>query len=363
MSNGRVLDYAELGSDPGFWVLRSFDRWFSRLRRALLSSCVAKKKVSKEEGDPVQRRALPGSLRYSVWAGVPQEYFFPMLRIAQGAAELGALPLKQSSPFIRPNLRCSAPLKGPERRHGSTDAAHNAGLPSDHWLGKYWFGGARAELESRAELGSDPGFSDPCFDFVRVQPPGFALAARATFFLRRQEESSQRRRRPWVGAPSGFLALLGSPGGLPELACGSDKASRLPPARLRCSAPRKGPERRHGTTDAAHDVGLPIDHWLGKCWFGGARGRCRATQTLAEKGRGLFEGQSPEFRSPRRRRVAQGTGAAGTALGSPFLCVLSFGEAKESAARLKRENQRSNERNSQTLCSNSGEKGMGATSP
>ena len=209
-----------------------------------------------------------------------------------------------------------------------------------------------------AELGSDP-----CAGFLRVQPPGFALAARATFFLRRQEESSQRRRRPWVGAPSGFLALLGSPGGLPELACGSDKASRLPPARLRCSAPRKGPERRHGTTDATHNARLPSDHWLGKCWFGGARGRCRATQTLAEKGRGLFEGQSPEFRSPRRRRVAQGTGAAGTALGSPFLCVLSFGEAKESAARLKRENQRSNERNSQTLCSNSGEKGMGATSP
>jgi len=39
-------------------------------------------------------------------------------------------------------------------------------------------------------------------------------------------------------------------------------------------------------------------------------------------------------------RVAQGTGVAGTAPGSPFLCLLSFGEAKESKARLKRENQR-----------------------
>ena len=41
---------AKLGSDPGFGsgfvVWRSSDRWFSRLRRALLSSCFAKKKAT-----------------------------------------------------------------------------------------------------------------------------------------------------------------------------------------------------------------------------------------------------------------------------------------------------------------------------
>ena len=111
------------GSDHGLWVWRSCDGWFSRLRRALLSSCVAKKKVSKEEGDPGRRRALPGSLRYSVWAGAPREYFFPMLRIAQGAAELAATRLKQSSPFFRPNLRCSASHKGPGKRHGTTSGS------------------------------------------------------------------------------------------------------------------------------------------------------------------------------------------------------------------------------------------------
>ncbi len=40
----------------------------------------------------------------------------------------------------------------------------------------------------------------------------------------------------------------------------------------------------------------------------GPIGRCRATEKLADKGRGLFEARRAEFRSPRRFRVAQGTG-------------------------------------------------------
>ena len=55
-----------------------------------------KKKVAKEKGTPGSA-PLRGSLRYSALAG---------------AAELGATPLKQSSPFFRQPLRCSAPLKG-----------------------------------------------------------------------------------------------------------------------------------------------------------------------------------------------------------------------------------------------------------
>ncbi len=66
-----------------------------------------------------QRRRRPGvgaryagSLCYSDFAGVPQEYFFTMLCIAQGAAELGPLGLRQSSPYFRELLRCSAPPTG-----------------------------------------------------------------------------------------------------------------------------------------------------------------------------------------------------------------------------------------------------------
>ena len=91
----------------GFGVWCSCDGWFSRLRRALLS--FASPKESKQrKGDPGRRPATRGSLRYSVWAG---------------AAELAATRLKQSSPFFRPNLRCSASHKGPGKRHGTTSGS------------------------------------------------------------------------------------------------------------------------------------------------------------------------------------------------------------------------------------------------
>jgi len=78
--------------------------------------------------------------------------------------------------------------------------------------------------------------------FSRYQAWVSALLAGVLSFAS-PKESSQRKGDPKVGAPSGFLALLGEPGGLPELACGSDKASRRPPVRLRCSAPLKGTQR------------------------------------------------------------------------------------------------------------------------
>ena len=140
------------------------------------------------------------------------------------------------------------------------------------------------------------------------------------------KESSQRKGDPVVGAPSGFLALLGRPGGSHELACGSNNANRLPPAHLRCSAPLKGTgkaSRNQATSEKLKTV-------LEPGWFTGPLGRCRATQGFAEKGRGLSEGQRPEFRSPRQSRVAQGTGVAGTDPGSPSFCLLFLGEARKS---------------------------------
>ena len=190
---------SKLGSCYGFLECRSCDRWVSRLGRELLSSCVAKKKVAKEEGDPGRRPATPGALRYSVGAG---------------AAELGPAGLKQSSPFIRPNLRCSASHKGPERRHGPTSSVLFQTLFRVSSLGVRWF-------------------------------------------------STSRRQR-------------------------------------------------------------------------------RATEGFAERARGLSEGRSPEFRSAREDRVAQGTGEAGADVGSPSFCLLFLGEARKSEARLKREKQHSN---------------------
>ena len=152
------------------------------------------------------------------------------------------------------------------------------------------------------------------------------------------KESSQRKGDPRVGAlrvPSATRQA----GRLAKLACGSDNASRRPPAFLRCSAP---------------STGTPKTSWLDLCgqkWhcygqpekkpkneipslttdalpgpLGGAEQRRRAGGLR----RGLSEGRSPEFRSRPALRVAQGTGVAGTDPGSPFLCLLSFGEAKES---------------------------------
>jgi len=194
-----VKRLSKLGADPGYVDWPSCERGVSRLRRALLS--FASPKESKQrKGDPGRRPATRGSLRYSVGAG---------------SAELGPAGLRQSSPFIRPHLRCSASHKGPEKRRVTA---------------------------------SNTPFQTLC--------RGCSLGVR-----------------------------------------------------------RFSPSRRQR----------------------------RATEALAEKGRGLFEGRSPEFRSPRQRRVAQGNRAAGADAGSPSFCLLFLGEARKSKARRQRETQRSNE--------------------
>ncbi len=75
-----------------------------RLTRVLLSSCVAKKKVSKEEGDP---------------GSVPAARVPCATRLGRGLRNSGLKPLKQCSPFFRPSLRCSAPPKGPGKPSGA----------------------------------------------------------------------------------------------------------------------------------------------------------------------------------------------------------------------------------------------------
>jgi hypothetical protein len=90
---------------PRFGGLRRFLRcWFPRLTRGRTFFLRRQEESSQRRRRPWVGAGCAGSLRYSVPAG---------------AAELGAAPLRQSSPFSRHPLRCSAPPKGPERRRGS----------------------------------------------------------------------------------------------------------------------------------------------------------------------------------------------------------------------------------------------------
>ena len=157
------------------------------------------------------------------------------------------------------------------------------------------------------------------------------------------KESSQRKGDPRVGAPSGFLPLLDGPGGLPELACGSNMASRQPPARLRCSAPLMGTRKASTFNRCAPESdfhGQPEKRLENEICHLGTQAKIQDVSPGPLKGAEQRRGwrkkgedclrAKPEFRSPRQSRVAQGTGAAGTDPGSPSFCLLFLGEARKS---------------------------------
>ena len=202
----------------------------------------------------------------------------------------------------------------------------------------------------------------------RSQAWGSALLAGVLSFAS-PKESSQRKGDPKVGALRVPCATRQA-GRLAKLACGSDNASRLPPAFLRCSAPLMGtpkasalnrcapridfhgqpektakneilrrrfhaqiqslPRKRESRTVDSHLRGNDGTHAQTRIVSPGPLRGAEQRRKAGGSRRGLFEGRSPEFRSRPAFRVAQGTGAAGTDPGSPFLCLLSFGEAKES---------------------------------
>ena len=175
--------------------------------------------------------------------------------------------------------------------------------------------------------------------------------ARAYFLLLRQKKVAKEKATP--GCAVGCAdspALLEGPGG-----CGTRGYA---PQTVLADCPRplsvarrstRGPEKRLGAT-ALPQPGLSGStskngqkpnsalHLLSPRYFSWPLGRCRATQALADKGRGLSEGRSPEFRSPRLRRVAQGTRRSrAPTQGWPFLWLLSFGHTKESTPAAKAE--------------------------
>jgi hypothetical protein len=182
---------------------------------------------------------------------------------------------------------------------------------------------------------------------IPLNEPGVPPCWRAYFFLLRQEKVAKKKATPGAAPASPVPCATRNAGRLAKLACGSDNASRLPPAFLRCSAPSTG--TRKASTFSQRDLNW---HSYGQPEKKPKNEICRSGVDAspgplrdAEQRRGWrMKGEDclraqPEFRSPRQPRVAQGTGVAGTDPGSPFLCLLSFGEAKESNAANKAEPQ------------------------
>ena len=180
----------------------------------------------------------------------------------------------------------------------------------------------------------------------------FPPCRRAYFLLLCQKKVAKEKATP--GSASGYarsLPLLGRPGGSHELACGSNNANRQPPANLRCSAPSKGErkasrgDRLQEKFDSCGALAKKAENHAGYLQspegVNTPRGRCRATQVLAEKGRGLSEARRAEFRSPRKRRVAQGTGRSPAPTPGRLLFAYFFLAKQEKVmSRVRRENQR-----------------------
>ena len=160
------------------------------------------------------------------------------------------------------------------------------------------------------------------------------------FLLLRQKKVSKEKATP--GSASGCarsLALLDGPGGwLNSPAAQTTPADCTRPA---CVAQRlsRGPETHPCSSGAPHFCHffvvdrnslfsrLPVEPRR----LLGPHVVRRATQVLAEKGRGLSEGRSPEFRSTRQYRVAQGSRRSRPHnLGSPSFWLLFLGEARKS---------------------------------
>ena len=172
-----------------------------------------------------------------------------------------------------------------------------------------------------------------CLIWLGIPPCG-----RAYFLLLRQKKVAKEKATP-RSAPgvARSLALLGRPGGLPELACGSDMANRNPPARLRCSAPSTGIRKAewlnlYHQDDLLRSTGEKAQKKPSLSWSRTPLGPLRGAEQRRgwrKKGEDCLRAK-PEFRSPRSSRVAQGTGEAGADAGSPSFCLLFLGEARKS---------------------------------
>ena len=167
-------------------------------------------------------------------------------------------------------------------------------------------------------MGDDSSFA------VVAQPLGSAPDARADFFLSCQEEVAKKKARP--------LRRPATPGALrcsvPTRRCGTrgyapQTVLALSPV-APCAARRRKGQRQNRSSSNRITRQIP---------FGVPSPSCSAEQRSEAGGsrRALSEGHSPELRSRPALRVAQGNRRSRSRnAGSPFLWLLSFGEAKES---------------------------------
>jgi len=180
---------------------------------------------------------------------------------------------------------------------------------------------------------------------------GVSALRASHFLLLRQKKVSKEKATP--GSAPGVarsLALLGRPGG--SLNSPAAQTPRTDCPRPACVAQRlsRGPVNHPFSepVSCALSEGVEIKYLpVEPRRLSGPHVERRATEKVAEKARGLSEVRSPEFRSARHLRVAQGSRQRRPrSLGSPFLWLLSFGEAKESTPARKAESQAHSENKS-----------------
>jgi hypothetical protein len=190
------------------------------------------------------------------------------------------------------------------------------------------------------------------FDFCPASEALFSALRAGILSFASPKESSQRKGDPRVGAgQSPVPCATRNAGRLAKLACGSDNASRLPPAFLRCSAPLMGTRKASRNDGSAQEQKTPIfsccppgtgqnEYFtFHRDAFPGPHVERRATELMAERGRGLSEARRAEFRSPRQQRVAQGSRRSRPrSLGSPSsLATFFLAKQEESTPALKAE--------------------------
>ena len=155
------------------------------------------------------------------------------------------------------------------------------------------------------------------FNHCRLFPlsaAGFRPCGASHFLLLRQKKVSKEKATLGRCPLRGYPALLETPGGCatrgyapqtvladcPRRFCVARHLSRGPEKRRGLNG-RSGHSRAGGNPCRGLDSRLRgSDGWSGMFLTLGPRVERRATELLAETGRGLSEGRRPEFRSPRQ---------------------------------------------------------------
>ena len=190
---------------------------------------------------------------------------------------------------------------------------------------------------------------------------GSAPDARAYFLFDGKKKVAKEKATPG-SAPlrgslrysSGRAARMNSPSAqtmradCPRPACVAQRLSRGPEKRLgstgECinsllrSTTKKGQKPNHQTPQPGRISPPPEKGEAGRGFaFRGPVGGAEQRRLGGKKGEHCLRGSSPELRSPRPRRVAQGTGAAGTDPGSPSSLLTFFlATREESKTRVRR---------------------------